>query len=735
MFPFQRKNRSRRLSRQREADAARRPWSLLLHPLIPHVILGAAFVTLAVLILAIGDQPLPIRIGEPASFDILSRVSFSFIDETATRIANVQALKNTPNVYNFRVDRFDNIDTSLRRTLESFAADEPAGSGEDPDLVTVKLSEVQIAAVRNAFSPGRKQNTDWFLQHLQVQIEGLVFLANDRYDEERSNNRICVVRPEGQEFVPVANVHPEKEIDRVLRQLPDGIGYRRIRATSISVPFYEAVVEILAPLLRNLYEYDEPATQRAAISAQDLLEPVRIGRDRKDVLVNAGDTITERHLRLLQEEQRAYRKDRGATSLSRVLGLALFTATALLVCAIPALTALPRARSHLRLWVAPALVLVILFIARLVLQQGLSPYLIPVALLSIVLTIACGRAVALAASALATLLVAVLFGNNFIVGAGYIIGAAVAVNGAYHVPSRVRLMLVGFFIGLAQFVTIFSFGLAASSNPRVLVFDASYALANGLAVGLLATGLLPLLERLFSVSTAISLLELSDLNLPLMKQLALTAPGTYNHSLIVGHSAETAAKAVDADALLARVGGFYHDIGKMNKPAYFVENRGPDDSKHLSLSPNMSALVIIAHSKDGLELAHQHRLPAPIRDIIVQHHGTTLVQYFYERARQTNPDDEVDPHAFRYPGPKPRSKEAAIVMLADAIESASRTLRDPTASRLEALVRRICQSRLSDGQLDECNLTLKELHRIADELTRTLISMFHARIPYPNTVS
>ena len=734
MFPFQRKNRTRRLAHHRDADSSRRRlWSRLLHALIPHLIIGAVFVTLAVLVLAIGDQPLPVRPGERASFDILSRISFSFIDEGATRIARRQAVINTPHIYNFRSDRLGTIEKDLRSTLDAFAVDDSAASGQIPAAETIGLSDAQVAAIKHELSPNRKQNTDWFLRDLLLQIENLVFLANHRYDEERSRETIAVLRPSGQELVPVANVYPEKEIERVLRKLPAGIAGARIRTTSISVPFYQALVKILTPLLRNLCEYDDDATHLAAQSAQDQVEPVRIARDRKDVLVNAGDTITERHLRLLREEQRAYRKDRGAASLTHILGLILFTVTALTVCALPAIASLPRPRSYTRLWLGPTLVLVILLLARLILQQRLSPYIVPVAFLSVVLTVVCGRAVALAASALAVFLVAAVFGNNFIVGTVYFLGAVVAVTGAHHVPSRVRLMLVGIFVGLTQFVTIFGFGLAAGSDS--LILDASYALANGLAVGLLATGILPLLERLFNVSTAISLLELSDLNRPLMKQLALTAPGTYNHSLIVGHSAETAAKAVNADALLARVGGFHHDIGKMYKPGYFVENRGTADSKHHALSPNMSALVIIAHAKDGLELAEQHRLPAAVRDIIAQHHGTTLVQYFYERARQANPDDEVDQHAFRYPGPTPRSKEAAIVMLADAVESASRTLSDPTPSRIEALVRRICQTRLGDGQLNECDLTLKDLHLIGDELTRTLISMFHARIPYPSTVT
>ena len=248
------------------------------------------------------------------------------------------------------------------------------------------------------------------------------------------------------------------------------------------------------------------------------------------------------------------------------------------------------------------------------------------------------------------------------------------------------------------------------------------------------TGLLPFIEHLFGVLTDLSLLELGDVAHPLLQELVRRAPSTYNHSITVGSIAEAAAESIGARGLLCRVGAYFHDIGKMLKPGYFVENQGPDeDNRHETLVPAMSTLVIIAHIKDGADLARQHRLPQPIIDLIAQHHGTTLVEYFFDRAQQqADPNGgEVDESSFRYPGPKPQTKEAAVLMLADAVESASRTLVDPAPARIESLVREIAERRLHDGQFDESGLTLRELRTIERSMVMSLTSIYHGRIKYP----
>jgi hypothetical protein len=250
------------------------------------------------------------------------------------------------------------------------------------------------------------------------------------------------------------------------------------------------------------------------------------------------------------------------------------------------------------------------------------------------------------------------------------------------------------------------------------------------------TGTLPFLERLFGIVTDINLLEWSDASHPLLLELMRKAPGTYNHSVAVGTLAETAAEQIGANALLCRVGSYFHDVGKMLKPHYFVENQTDSINRHESLNPAMSTLIIIGHVKDGVDLAHEHRLPQAIIDLIEQHHGTTLVEYFYQEAAReveedTADEDRVDESAFRYPGPKPQTKEACVLMLADAVESTSRTLSEPTPGRIEGLVHELALKRLLDGQFDESGITLQELAIVKESLIKSLNAIYHGRVKYP----
>jgi putative nucleotidyltransferase with HDIG domain len=325
------------------------------------------------------------------------------------------------------------------------------------------------------------------------------------------------------------------------------------------------------------------------------------------------------------------------------------------------------------------------------------------------------------------------------------------------IRSRTKLIYVGAFTGVVVMLTTIGvgtlvgqafgpttrfiswmrqhFGPYHESFPVTLLAGAAWSGFCSLLAGVLMTGLLPFVERVFDVQTDISLLELGDVQHPLLQELVRRAPGTYNHSINVASIAETAADAIGANGLLVRVGAYFHDIGKMLKPSYFVENQGPDANRHESLQPAMSALVIIAHVKDGADLARQHHLPQSIIDFIEQHHGTTLVEYFYRREAQRLKDDpdagDLDETTFRYPGPKPQTKEAGVLMLADVVESASRALIDPTPARIESLVHDLAMKRLLDGQYDECGLTLSELHTIEDSLVKSLTAVYHGRVKYP----
>lgn len=276
-------------------------------------------------------------------------------------------------------------------------------------------------------------------------------------------------------------------------------------------------------------------------------------------------------------------------------------------------------------------------------------------------------------------------------------------------------------------ILLFRGELFTVKAPPSILFSA----LCGVSVAALVSLILPVIEHFFKVTTDISLLELLDLNQPLMKNLMVSAPGTYHHSVIVGNLAESAAEIVDANPLLARVSAYYHDIGKIKMPEYFVENQSTAVNKHEKLTPHMSSMIITNHVKEGLELARTYKLPEPLCDIIAQHHGTMIISYFYQKARETTGNGPPTEQDYRYPGPKPQSRVAALVMMADGVEAASRALNDPTPARIASLVDRIINHIFLEGQLDECELTLKDIHEIKKRFTYILTGIFHKRVDYP----
>lgn len=271
------------------------------------------------------------------------------------------------------------------------------------------------------------------------------------------------------------------------------------------------------------------------------------------------------------------------------------------------------------------------------------------------------------------------------------------------------------------------------SFPRIFSVSIGHALVT-VFVGMIIQALLPLIEKTFKIATSMTLLDYSDANQPLLRRLAMEAPGTYSHSLLVGAISESAAEAIGRNGLLCRVGAYYHDIGKINKPSYFVENEMGSKSRHKELSPTMSQLVIVGHVKDGIEMAKEYGLPAVLRQFIETHHGTTLIEYFFHEAQKKR-DEKQNPLSeseFRYAGPRPKTKEAAIVMLADASEGAVRSLKDITPTKIETVVHNMAMRRLQDGQYDECDLTLRELSQIESSIAKSLAAHYHGRIAYPS---
>jgi len=261
-------------------------------------------------------------------------------------------------------------------------------------------------------------------------------------------------------------------------------------------------------------------------------------------------------------------------------------------------------------------------------------------------------------------------------------------------------------------------------------------LFGGLFSAMLVNGIIPMVESGFKYTTDVKLLELANMNSPVLRELMIQAPGTYHHSIVVGNLVEAAAESINANPLLARVAAYYHDIGKIKKPLYFIENSDGQRNRHDKLAPSMSALILTSHVKDGVEMAREHKLGNEIIDIIQQHHGTALIKFFYDRAKnQADPGvQQIDERDYRYHGPKPQTREAALIMLADAIEAASKTLTDPTPARIQGMVQKLINNIFIDGQLDECELTLKDLHLIAKSFNMVLAGTFHHRIDYPEPV-
>ena len=491
--------------------------------------------------------------------------------------------------------------------------------------------------------------------------------------------------------------------------------------------------------LKETLTIDPQETEFAANQAANEVEPIVTEYAADQILADGGVALTPEALILLKKE---HDEMANQTSVARKLSLTCshfgMYAAIFSLCGFYSIfrkrEVLTNKQSLLRVL---CLAVVTLLLCRFAAANFSETVLIPLLLFSMTIVIAYDQEVALLLSTVLTVVVVVSLGFGMKEFAIFVSAMATAVLCLKHVRGRTKIIYVGMVTAAVAAAT--ALGAATLHDPmhgyNILVSAAWYGFFSVVA-GLLMTGLLPFIESLFDIQTELSLLELSDVSHPLLQELVRRAPGTYHHTMNVASIAEAAAESIDANGLLVRVGAYFHDIGKMLKPGYFIENQGDRGNRHESLLPAMSTLVIIAHVKDGADLARQHNLPNSLVDFIMQHHGTTLVEYFYNRASEeskADPDSgEVDEHSYRYPGPKPQSKEAAVLMLSDTVESACRSLTDPTPSRIENLVHDLGMKKLLDGQFDECGLTLSELNKIEVSLIKSLAAVYHARIKYPD---
>ena len=504
-------------------------------------------------------------------------------------------------------------------------------------------------------------------------------------------------------------------------------------------PLTDRVFMWVDPRLTGSLEVDNEATSKAKNEAVSKTPEQFIRYAAGDLLAPAGEEITNEQVTLLKlEHEESLRQQPVSERFGRAASLfGLFVAMFTL------------AGFYLHLHhrdvmvdlghIATLLVLIVTTMAACVFASGDAWHaeILPLLVFAMTVAIAYDEDLALLLVAEVALVLVVGLGQGL---ADYITLTAAAAATIFwmgRIRSRSKLIYVGLWAGAVAMTTQIGANLL-EEHPLdfYLLFEAARTGIWTLLAGFLMTGLLPFVEKTFGVLTDLSLLEIGDVAHPLLQELVRRAPGTYNHSINVASIGEAAADAINARGLLVRVGAYFHDVGKMLKPAYYVENQNRQENRHETLVPAMSSLIIIAHVKEGAELARQYNLPQPIVDLLLEHHGTTLVEYFYRRAAeksQTDPNSgSVDEQTFRYPGPRPSTRESAVLMLSDAVESASRSLTEPTPARISSLVHELAMKRLLDGQFEDCGLTLEELRLIEQSLVKSLTAVYHGRVKYPD---
>ncbi|NMB26580.1 MAG: HDIG domain-containing protein [Tissierellia bacterium] len=470
---------------------------------------------------------------------------------------------------------------------------------------------------------------------------------------------------------------------------------------------------------------DTEATQRKKNEEIAKVEPVIVKEH--EVIVRKGDVIDSNSLDLIKES--GLLKEKEGYDKRTVIGIIVLILLLQIVIFGYIYLFNNEIMDGNRL-----LILIIIITFVILVSEGIyniSPFIMPVSTAALLIAILMDTRLSLIVNMFIVFILSFTLKLDDTIMAMYLISGSIGAFMASKQQQRYNILLNGLLIGVANVLTIMAFGLIKKLELLDILVKSGYGLINGVFCAVLTIGTLPIWENLFEVLTPLKLLELSNPNQPLLKRLLLEAPGTYHHSIIVGNLSERAAESIGADPLISRVGAYYHDIGKLKRPYFFKENQLGLDNPHDKLQPNMSTLIITNHTKDGIVLGKKSKLPKEIIDIIGQHHGDTVVSYFYHKAKEDE-TKEVKIEDFRYNGPKPQTREAAIVMLADSVEAAVRSIKEPNKKNIEEMIRSIIKGKLEDSQLEECDLTLKDLNLIANAFSSILMGIFHERIEYPN---
>jgi len=599
--------------------------------------------------------------------------------------------------------------------------------------VSIPNSTFQLLA-RLEFSPYLEAMTGQVL--VQFFNQGVI---GSRIVQQPSPREILVRR------LPSKKEHPERAPFPFI-QLDEGrraaAGYCRDVAAEFSPAERWLVCDLTQYLLVPNVSPNWAETQERQKASLKELQPVYFKVKRGEMLIREGEPITSLHLAKLEAQGKLYPRSRAV-----VVFLGIFLSLTLLLAVFYQLASLSLRNFSQRLrdlaflaalLFAGALLnksLLVLgeHLTRNLPEVGLNlVYLLPLGLPAIFAAMFLGLETGVGVAFLNATFTALMVERPFPLFIYFVIAGFVAVWGVKNCRRRNSLIQAGLAISLANMCLVGTFKLLEYPFAfKDLLNGELFAFAGGLLTGILALGLTPIMEVAFRYSSNIRLLEFLNLDQPVLRELMLVAPGTYHHSLVVGQMVEAAAETIGANPMLAKAAAYYHDVGKIKKPIYFVENQ-IGENKHEKLAPSMSGLILIAHVKDGVELARKHQLGEAISDIIRQHHGTSFIRYFYQKAQaQAANPQTVKIEDYRYPGPRPQTKEAGLVLLADQVEAASKTLTEPTPARIQGLVQKIINNVFADGQLDECELTLKDLHHIAKSFNKILGGIFHQRILYP----
>jgi putative nucleotidyltransferase with HDIG domain len=683
------------------------------------------------------------KAGEIATSDIRATQDYLLEDRPLTEKKRSQAEAAAPSVYSFNAiaaldvtQRFEKVLNLVREAKAGGEFDRLALRDAVAKVLGCEVSGPEFDSLLRL--RGERAFLDE-ISRLTARIYSQKIVADKKAFAIDRAHGILVVDPETKREIAAGDYSTHIDVTEAVSSLAK----MRIAAGGEPRDLLKLKGLLARTILPNL-AFDRAATEEKRREARESVRPVLFQVKRGEMIVRIGERISEEQALKLAK---IFEARQGTNWLFMGLGIC---GLVLVLFYFPYRFARKNIRkfnpSNKDLFLLAFLTLGTFSILKMAsavsaAMGGLFPYidtadytyLLPFAVGPTLVRIILNSEVALVYCAICAPLLGIMFNNSLPVVIYALLGGIVGAHGVRHCKDRGTIYTAGLKVSVVNLAMALSFQIFSDSLFTMqTLYCAIFALAGGIINAIVVSGTVPLIESLFQYTTDIKLLELSNLNSPILRELMIKAPGTYHHSVLVGNLVEAAAEAINANPLLARVAAYYHDIGKVSKPLYFIENLSNGENRHDKLSPSMSALVLISHVKEGAELARENRLGRSIVEIIRQSHGTGLITFFYDKAKKTVAEGVVvDERDFRYPGPKPQTREAGLVLLADHVEAASRTLADPTPSRIQGMVQKIINNIFIDGQLDECELTLKNLHEIAKSFNGILAGIYHHRIDYP----